>query len=188
MNSVIDAIISRRAVRTFADKQIASENLELILKCAQYAPSGMNRQANQFTVLSGSRILDEFLSEVKKDIEESDSEFWKSRAKNPNFNFFYKAPTFVIVSSNPEANALTPTEDAAVAIENMMIAAKSLGISSCWIHTLCMIGAAPNTRRFLEQYGLPQSHKIYGSVALGYNSSTEPSAHSIVGNKIVFAK
>lgn len=188
MNSAIDAILSRRAVRTFADKPLNSQDLDLILKCAQYAPSGMNRQANQFTVLSTKQILDEFLGEVKKDIAVSDSEFWKSRAVNPDFNFFYRAPTFVIVSSNPQAQALTPAEDAAVAIENMMIAAKSLGISSCWIHTLCMIGAAPNTRRFLDKFGLPLDHKIYGSVALGYNSSTEPSAHSIVGNKIVFAK
>lgn len=188
MNETIDAILNRRAVRTFADKELNEQDLELVLKCAQYAPSGMNRQANQFTVLCTRRILDEFLEQVKSDIELSDSEFWKSRAKAPNFNFFYKAPAFVIVSSNPQAQALTPAEDAAVAIENMMIAAKSLGISSCWIHTLCMIGEAPNTRKFLEKCGLPLEHKIYGSVALGYNSSTEPSAHSIVGNKVVFAK
>lgn len=184
MNETIDTILSRRAVRTFADKQINSEDLDLILKCAQYAPSGMNEQSNVFTVISNKEVLAGLLKEVKKDIEASDNEFWKNHAKNPNFNFYYKAPTLVIVANKKQGDALTPTEDAAVAIENIMIAAKSLGISSCWIHTLCMLGKAPNSKKFLQQYGIPEDYKIYGAVALGYNASAEPSPHAITGNKI----
>ena len=51
MNDVLQNILTRRSVTKFKEEQIKDEELELILKAGVYAPSGMNKQTWQFTVV-----------------------------------------------------------------------------------------------------------------------------------------
>ena len=44
MNEVIKNLLSRRSIRSFSERHISREDLEIILKAAAYAPSGMNKQ------------------------------------------------------------------------------------------------------------------------------------------------
>lgn len=186
MNEVIKKILERRSVRKYTDQSIARKDLDLILKCAQVAPSGMNAQSSQFTVLF-KKELEELRPEVRKDIALSDNAFWKNLSASTSFCFYYNAPVLILVSSDPENKPSTPLSDAAAAIENMMLAAQSLGISSCWIHALAMIKRADNARAILAKWGLPKNHEICGGVALGYADGPIPERHLLKGNKIVFA-
>lgn len=43
MNAVIENLLTRRSVRSFRDQAISEEDLQLILKTAAYAPSGMGK-------------------------------------------------------------------------------------------------------------------------------------------------
>ena len=67
--------------------------------------------------------------------------------------------------------------DSAAAIENMLLAAASLGIGSCWINQLSYTCDAPEVRAYLKRLGVPTVHKVYGCAALGYNGGKEPAAH-----------
>ena len=58
MNEVIKAILTRRSVRAFEDKQIKKEDLDAILKCASYAPSAMNAQNWHFTALQEASLIE----------------------------------------------------------------------------------------------------------------------------------
>ena len=51
MNEVLQNILTRRSVRGFKSEQIKDEELNLILQAGIYAPSGMNKQSWQFTVV-----------------------------------------------------------------------------------------------------------------------------------------
>ena len=58
--------------------------------------------------------------------------------------------------------------DCACAIENMFLAAHSLGIGSCWINQLGTTCDDPEVREFISSLGVPENNKVYGCVALGY--------------------
>ena len=62
----------------------------------------------------------------------------------------------------------------ACAIENMFLAAQSLGIGSCWINQLGTTCDDPEVREFITALGVPANHKVYGCVALGYPDSKIP--------------
>ena len=44
MNETITSILGRRSIRKYKDRAVRMEDLELIVKCGQYAATGMGRQ------------------------------------------------------------------------------------------------------------------------------------------------
>ena len=72
----------------------------------------------------------------------------------------------IIVSNDP--TQWWAGMDCACAIENMFLAARSLGIGSCWINQLGTTCDDPEVRAYLTSLGVPENHKVYGCVALGY--------------------
>ena len=76
--------------------------------------------------------------------------------------------TLVIVSNEPKQ--WWAGMDCACAIENMFLAATSLGIASCWINQLGTTCDDPEVRAYLTSLGVPENHKVYGCVALGYKA------------------
>jgi nitroreductase len=59
-------------------------------------------------------------------------------------------------------------EDNACALENIFLAAHSLGIGSVWINQLRHCCDEAEVRAILEEWGIPEDHVVYGIAALGY--------------------
>lgn len=152
-NQVMENILTRRSVRAFNEKLIPRETLDQILKAAIYAPSGMNRQTWQFTAI----VNQDMIQGLAKLIEEA--------LDRKGYNF-YKATTIVITSN--EKNSRWAKEDNACALENMFLAAHSMGVGSVWINQLQGICDQVEIRRFLHEVGVPDHHEVYGIAALGY--------------------
>jgi nitroreductase len=114
--SLIDLILSRRSIRRYEAKKIPDEDLRSILEAGRQAPSAANRQPVKFVIVTES--------EIKKELS------------NGLFNRFIKdAPIVVVACANVKA-VLTgkwAVVDASIAMQNMVIAAWTLGIGSCWI-------------------------------------------------------
>ena len=73
-----------------------------------------------------------------------------------------------------KADCIAPQQDGSLAIENMMLAASSLGIGSCWINQLGQTCDDPDVRAFLTRLGIPENHRVYGCAALGYAPADAP--------------
>ena len=56
----------------------------------------------------------------------------------------------------------------ACALENMMLAAQSLGLGSVWINQMKLVCGDAGVRGQLEAFGVPQDHTVGGCLALGY--------------------
>ena len=154
MNLVYENIISRRSCRAFTNQEIKKDDLDLILKAGIYAPSGMNRQSWQFTVIRKQENIHKLEKVVR---------IAANRAENYNF---YNPNVIVLVSNDPEnVNGLA---DASCAMENMFLMAHSLGISSCWINQLRAICDVEEVRSLLDSYGIPSNHIVWGIADLGY--------------------
>lgn len=172
-NAIIENILVRRSVRQFKPEQIKKEELDTILLAAQYAPSGSNNQSWLFTVIQNKDLLlelNESVSESVKTLEVEDNYPAKSnakkRAEDGTFMMYYNAPTLVVVSNLKDYQ--NNKADCACAIENMFLAATSLGIGSCWINQINWVYDKEPTRKMLNKLNIPDSHMIGGSVALGY--------------------
>ena len=153
MNPVIENILTRRSVREFTDEKIKRDDLELILKAAIYAPSGMNKQTWHFTAITDRAKLNEFAAVIGNELERE------------GYNF-YNADVLIIPSN--VRDGIWSKEDNACAMENIFLAAHSLGIGSVWINQLQNICDRPAIRKLLTQWGIPKEHAVYGMAALGY--------------------
>ena len=66
MNAVMENLLTRRSVRAFENREIPRDELDQILKAAQYAPSAMNRQTWQFTVVCSRTKIQELAAAIGK--------------------------------------------------------------------------------------------------------------------------
>lgn len=79
----------------------------------------------------------------------------------------FNTPPCVVLVSNRKDN-YNAVADGACAIENMLLAAHSLGLGGCWVNALRAIDGEPEIRGLLRGYGIPDSHLVVGMVVLGY--------------------
>lgn len=64
--------------------------------------------------------------------------------------------------------------DSACAMQNMQLAAHSLGLGSCWIKQLTWFGEQPSIRTMLERLVIPDDEIVCGSLAIGYTATEIP--------------
>jgi nitroreductase len=176
MNDIIKALKSRRSIRTFREKQIPDAELSAVLETGTYAPSGMNVQGWHFTAVKNRALLDELDSTIKQAVKESIDERIKALGEKRQGNLFYNAPTVILVSYVTDMPFPTHAFDSSAAMQNMMIAAHSLGIGSCWIHAPALVATNPKMKSFFSKAGIPETHTVFCSIALGYNNGNEPQA------------
>lgn len=174
MNPVIENIITRRSVRSFRNEQIPMEDLNAILLAGSYAPSGMGLQSWKFTAIQNQQTMQKVNEAIRQTlltipiVEETHPYIVSliEKAKKVDANFLFHAPTYIIVSNLKDNKNAMP--DSALAIGNMMLAAHSLGIGSCWLNQLPGLTHLPLIRELLTQLDIPKDHMVYGSVVLGY--------------------
>lgn len=153
MNAVMENLLTRRSIRAFEEREIPAAELNQILKAAQYAPSGMNRQTWQFTVVTDREKIQQLAAAVEKELGRE------------GYNMY--SPQVLIIPSN-EKDSPFGREDNACALENIFLAAHSFGIGSVWINQVRDIADRPSIRSLLRSFSIPDSHTVYGMAALGY--------------------
>jgi len=175
-NEVLEAIKNRRSVRSYKEEQISDADLNTILEAAIFAPTGMNYQTFHFTAVLNKEKLEELNRRVKAAFTRLEDEHLKQRGNNKDYNFYYHAPA-LIIASNAE---VIPSSglDCAVALQNIFLAAYSLGIQSCWINQLRVTCDDPSVRELLTEWGVPESHFVFGCASLGYNAGAVPKVHT----------
>lgn len=174
MNEVMKTILHRRSFRRFEDRQIEESALQEILQAGLYAPSAGGRQSVIFAVCQ-DREVNERLGKIKRANSHPRmatatsyvSKEQPSIADDPKLlNAFYDAPT-VITLFAPK-NFLFSVDDCAVAAENMMLMADSLGIGSCYIGQGWMAFADSYGQDVLRQWEIPVTHYAVMQLILGY--------------------
>lgn len=154
MNPVIDNILNRRSCRAFTDKLIAREDIETLLKCARYAPNGGNHRTWKFTAVLDQALIKKLAGVI-------------GAAADADAGYKFYGAKALIIPSNQQ-DALFGREDNACALENIFLAARSLGIASVWIAQAFGNCFNSEVRAVLTELGIPENHVIYGMAALGY--------------------
>lgn len=173
-NETIQTILNRRSIRRFDTRQVEEEKLQQILKAGLYAPSAGGRQGVLFVVCQ-DREVNERLGRIKRANSHprmATEHCYVSReqpsiADDPEIkNAFYGAPS-VITLFAPKG-FLFAVDDCAVAAENMMLAADSLGIGSCYIGQGWTAFADPYGQEILKTWGIRTDYYAVMQLLLGY--------------------
>jgi nitroreductase len=173
--TVIEVIRARRSTRSFEERQIPRQDLELLLEAAIWAPSGSNGQSWLFTAIQNRELLSRLNELVRQGFQTwvPDDDYpakagAKAGARNEGFNFYHRAPTLIIASNRPNyENAMA---DCSLALENIFLTAESLGLGSCYINPLHWLRDDRGVRDFLFDLGIPREHTICSAAAIGYTA------------------
>jgi len=172
MNEVIQNIMNRRSVRVYSDEQIKKEDLDLILNSGLVAPSACNLQPWHFTVVQNKALINKLSVESKKEFLTSEIEMFRKMASNENYNIFYGAPSIIVVSG--EKSSETAQVDCAAAAENMILAAESLNIGTCWIGLVTFLFRSSRAQEFSNLLEIPEDYEPYYAITLGYKKFPNP--------------
>ena len=150
----LEAIHTRRSIRTYLDQPVPTEVIQKLLAAAMQAPSARNQQPWQFVVIDGLILT-------------------KIPSFMPNAAMAGKAPLAILVCGDL---SLEESEgywvvDCAAAVENMLLAAHGLGLGAVWC------GVYPREHRMegLRQLiGLPKNVIAHSLVVLGYAAEQVP--------------
>jgi nitroreductase len=170
---IIEIIRSRRSTRSFEDRPVLRKDLDLLLEAAIWAPSGSNSQSWLFTAIQNRDILLKLNERLRQGflVWTPDDDYpakhgAKAGAQREDFNFYNHAPVLIIASNRPNyENAMA---DCSLALENIFLAAESLGLGSCYINAPHWLRNDKGVRDFLFELGIPREHTICSSAAIGY--------------------
>lgn len=174
-NQVMRAILKRRSCRSFdIGRKVNKNDLITVLEAGAYAPSAMNNQGWHFTAVTNGVKLTELNDAVLRRMDPAARERATARAGGRRVSPFYNAPALIIVSMRDGASVY-PEADCACALQNMFLAAESLGLGTCWINQLKGATVCDKTvGEILKDLGVPEGNTVYGCCALGHADCESP--------------
>lgn len=192
MDPVMETMRQRRSVRAYTDQPVPPYQLREILQAGQFAPSGGNCQYCHFLCIQSPSILQALIDLAQRSFSQMDIKpgTYKSlagsirKAKAGGYDFTYGAPVLIVVANRIDhGNAMA---DSACALENMMLAAASFGLGSCWINQLRWLRDDPALRAYLLSLGLADNETVYGGLALGHAAHAPQKPPARTGNRITW--
>ena len=118
-NAALDNIMTRTSIRAYTADSISKENIETMLRAAMAAPSAGNKQPWRFVVVENRATLDSIGANFGSMIMAS------------------QAPLGIVVCGDleatfPEEGRDYWIEDTSAAMENLLLAAHSIGLGAVW--------------------------------------------------------
>ncbi len=160
-NETLECLKTRRSIRKYKKTQVEEEKMEAILEAATYAPTGAGSQSPVIVAVQDPEL-------VKKI-----SKMNAAVAGMANIDPFYGAPTVVIVLADQTA-APTWKEDAALVAGNILNAAHSVGVDSCYIYRAKEVFESEEGRALLKEWGLNDNYVGVANCILGYRDCEMP--------------
>lgn len=151
----LEAIMSRRSIRRFADEPVSEEQIQTVLRAAQAAPSAGNQQPWRFIVLTERDTLAAVA------------------ATSPYARMLPEAAVGIVVCGDTAGlkHEGMWQQDCSAAVENALLAAHAIGLGGVWL------GYYPKLERVAplkELLGIPEGVEPLAVLAIGHPAETKP--------------
>ena len=120
---VFEAMQNRRSIRKYTDQKVSREDLVMVLEAARIAPSWRDMQCWTYIVVSDRQMIAQIGEKLKY---------------NPSRNAHENATYLLVLCADPKLSGDMDGKqyymtDAAISMQQAMLAAESLGLGTCWI-------------------------------------------------------
>jgi len=146
----IQTILSRRSVRRYKADEIPREDLRMILEAGRQAPSAGNRQPWHFVVVKEPRLKQQVAAACN-------GQHWMA-----------EADVILAGVGLPAVSRQFFVIDTAIALQNVVLAAHSLGYGTCWIGSF-------DESKVRQLLGIPDAARVIGLTPVGV-PAVEPEA------------
>ena len=161
MSDVLETIKSRRSIRKYKSDMVPQDKLEKIIEAGTYAATGMGKQSPIIVAVTNKELRDKLSA-------------MNAKIMGTNTDPFYGAPVVLIVLA--DKSRPTYLYDGSLVMGNLMNAAASLGIGSCWIHRAKEVFASEEGKVLLKKWGVEGDYEGIGHCVLGYPAADIPKA------------
>ena len=160
MNETLKTLRERRSVRKYQARQITDAELNAILEAGLWAASGHGLQTPVMVVIQDAETLEK-LEKANAAIQ-----------GKPDGHPFYGAPTDVVVLA--DTSSYNWLQDGSLVMGNLMNAAASLGVASCWINRAIEYFDTEEGKALMKEWGVPDTYRGVGHCILGYADGEWP--------------
>ena len=186
-------ILARRSVRAYKKKQVPEELVRRIIECGRYAPSAGNCQPWRFVVIQDPKMIAEMEADGQKILSlfakviDYDNHPWRKYHTNllqrfrqnkfhpfpmamvkssseGTFKMFWGAPTVILIFRDKRGIG-TPLIDLGICGQNMVIAAHSMGLGTCWVGVVTALQAFP---KWKKRFNIRYPWKLEQGLIVGY--------------------
>ncbi|MGN8837541.1 nitroreductase [Mitsuokella jalaludinii] len=193
---VFSCIATRHSTRKFKEEPVPQEVLDKVIEAGRQAPSGKHKNQSRFIVIRKKEVLQEIIALVQQEFAkmevtpENDDNFGGAirAAKKGGYVFMYNAPVLIVVANKRDYG--NKYADVSCAMQNMMLAANALDLSSCWINQLRWLQDNPVLRAYLQKLGMAEDEEVCASLSIGYPDTPDglPGRRvmPVTGNPVVY--
>ena len=159
MNNAIETLMTRTSIRSFTDRPVSADTIEMLLRAGMAAPTAVNKQPWHFVVITDRAKLDELGGNGRQ------SQMWQ------------ESTLAIAVCGNMEKALEGPAQafwiqDCSAATENILLAAHALGLGAVWTGCYPMEERVANVSQVLN---LPEHIVPLCVIVMGYpNEQPEP--------------
>jgi nitroreductase len=194
-NDILTSIYARRSVRKYKDKPVNHDLIEQVLEAGRMAPSAMNKQPWKFYIVTNRETIQAFSNEiskiaVKEMLKAGPRQVFKAIANLFHFNktmkffrepdpVFHGAPVVIFIAA-PEDNEWAGL-DIGMCAQNMMLAARSLGLDSCPVG----FGKYAGHTKLYPLLHVSSTEQLHLSIVFGYGDES-PELHKRIVDNAVF--
>ena len=193
-NETLDVIGRRHSIRKFLDRPVPQEHIEMILTAANQAPSAHNQQSWRFIVVKGKKknSLADLVTSSASRFPRPSSALLRMAARS-----IISAPVVIAIANTGElitrgtdlfkvekdqARDFFRTmeiQNSAAAVENLLLAATSLGLGTVWLGVLFLI-----KEEILRYLGEPGG-EFMAVVPVGYASRKTAGPKKVAVDQVI---
>ncbi len=180
-------ILERRSVRNFKENPVPEPLIRRVLEAGRFAPSAGNQQPWKFTVVTDKALISQFEEACHTVLQGIHAMYNDDQAvmnlvgnlptgafdprvqggfrcvAQKELPIFFNAPVVIFLGCNEKM--ASPEEHAGICGQNMNLAAKSLGLGSCWSNFGATVDLIPEIK---SKLGYDDTWRIYSTLCLGY--------------------
>ncbi len=162
MKDCLEVINTRSSIRKYTDQPVPEDVCRCLVEAGLKAPTAANKQEIHITVVGKDNPVQ---AEIQKDL-------------NPDaqVSFYYDAPLTFYLSA--DENFKWSGVDAGIAVENMHLAAKALGLGSVILGCMERVLNGEKKAEYAEKLAFPEGYKYFVAISVGY-ADTEKEPHPI---------
>lgn len=173
MNEVIKSLKERRSIRKYKPDMVPKELIDEVIEAGLYAA---NSRSDQTAI-----VIAVTQKEWRDKLEALNSKFTNGQA-HP----FYGAPVVLVVLAKTDRPAQYC--DGCLVMGNLMQAAHSVGLGSCWIHRAKEVFETEEGKALLKELGIEGDYIGVGHCILGYMDGALPEAPARKENRVFYVK